>query len=427
MSTADTKTLIEETFASKLGIEMVSPRIFAELIQAFAGEREVITAVGPSGIGKTAIPKQVAARRNGGAGVPYVALHVPTMSLEDCHIPTVPKDTKRFYDRRISRKFEPILDWVEKHRDPKTKKVPVDMVPIIAIEELNRAADKTVTRALFTLLDDRVIGDVHLPVDIQLVVTMNPSGGNMAVNEFERDPAMLRRLRPLGVDYSYGDFMRYATEADFHPLVLNHLEAHNEWGYDREGAIASKAFACPATWESVSRVCRLFESRGQRLDTVAARAVIASAIGTAGASAFLDFVRDRTAMITPEDVMTGYTPDSEVRKRFRSLFKEEGGRLDKVTELTQGVCVRVFTNLQRDVNVIAPTIALFMSDLPVEILTVFIQRLTEEANTSQDAKNFLTTLNRTMASMAPFEAAMAAIHRAKNSAAEEKQSTKKTK
>lgn len=421
MSTADTKTAIEETFASKLGIEMTSPRVFAELIDAFAGTREVITAVGPSGVGKTAIPKQVAARRNGGKGVPYVGLHVPTMTLEDCHIPTMATDTKAYYDRRISRRFQPLLEWTEKHKDKKSGKVPVDLVPILSIEELNRAVDKSVTRAIFTLLDDRMIGDIQLdPDNIQIVVTMNPTGGGMAVNEFERDPAMRRRLRPIGVPYSYGDFMTYAQNAKFHDHVLGHLGAQPSWGYDEPGALAGKAFACPATWESVSRACYRFDELGRKLDTMAGRAAIAGAVGSAAASAFLDYVRDNTAVVTPEDVLTGYTENSEARRRFKSFLKDDGGRLDKVTELAQGLVTKILSDNSRDVSTIAPQVSIFMSDLPVEILMSFIQRLTDESSRmGQESKNFTNNLNREMVKHPSFNQAMKSLHDAKQAADKE--------
>jgi hypothetical protein len=178
MSNADKSTL-EENFAAKLGIEMTSPKMFGRLIEITAGTREVVAAVGPSGVGKTAIPKQMAARRNGGKGVPYVGLHVPTLNMEDLQIPTMASDTKTYFDRRIPRRFQVLLDWVEQVKAANGGQVPADMCPILSLEELNRAVDKAVTRALFTLLDDRYIGDVHLDDSIQIVVTMNPTGGGM--------------------------------------------------------------------------------------------------------------------------------------------------------------------------------------------------------------------------------------------------------
>lgn len=430
MSKTET-AIAEETFASKLGIEMTTPRVFEQLIELHAGTRIVVCAVGPSGIGKTAIPKQIAKRRNKGKGVPYVALHVPTMTLEDCHIPTMANDTKAYYDRRISRRFEVLLNWVTEQRKALKLKdgepLPADVAPILAIEELNRGVDKSVTRAIFTLLDDRMIGDVQLDSSIQMVVTMNPTGGGMAVNEFERDPAMRRRLMLIGVGFNYGDFMKYATSAKFHPDIVSHLGAHPGSTYDDVAAASSKVFACPATWEHVSNVCWRFQDMKLSLLSPEGRAALAGLIGTGATTEFLEFVKDNTAVVTPEDVMTSYGPNSEVQKRFKSfLTAEGGGRLDKVTDLANGLAIRIYSDLKRKPETISKQISHFIGDLPVEIMMAFITKLTEESNRlGNDGKQYLGQLNILFAKEPSFNEGLKRLHDAKM--AVEKETAKKDK
>ena len=422
MSKADTKATIEETFASKLGIEMVTPRIFEEMIQLCAGSTNIVCAVGPSGIGKTAIPKQVAARRNGGKGVPYAALFMPTATQEGFFIPTTASDTKRYFDQRIPRSFEPVIEWAETMEKKYKGKVPQDMCPILSIEELNRAVDKSVTRAAFVLIGDRMIGDIHLPNCLQIVATMNPTGGGMNVNEFERDPAMRRRLSPMvGVAYNYGDFMKFAIDAGFHDHVVGHLGAVPSHGYDEQAALASKHFACPATWERVSEFCFMFENAKIPLNSTIGRAAIAGAVGTASATAFLDFVRDNTLVVTPEDVLTSYGPDSEVRKRFKKYLPKEGeGRLDKVTELADGLAKRIFMDISKKPETLVKQLATFVGDLPEEILVKFIQALTNEANRlGSDHKAFLDSLNTKMGQEDVFMNGLRRLHAAKVAAQKE--------
>lgn len=415
MSSADTKAHLEDTFASKLGIEMCTPRIFKELIQINAGTKNVVCAIGPSGIGKTAIPHQVAQERNGGEGVPYAQVHMPTATQEGFFIPTMAKDSQRYFDQRIPRTFQTVLEYAENiEKKFKGKPVPKDLCPIIVVEELNRAVDKSVTRAAFVLIGDRMLGDVRIPDCVQFVVTMNPSGGGMAVNEFEKDPAMSRRLLKIGVDFNYGDFMMFAQTAKFHPSVLGHLGAHPLTGYDKAGALASKAFACPATWEVVSRLCYEFEAAGLQLNSPTGRAAVSGAIGTASATTFLEFVKDNTLVVTPEEVLTQYTANSEVRRRFKAYLTEGGGRLDKVTELTNGLAIHVFTDMKRKTETVAKPLGMFMGDLPVEILMAFIQRLTDESQRiGNDGKTFLGNINKDMAKETCFNDAMKRLHDAK--------------
>ena len=426
MSTADTKTVIDDNFATKQGIEMVTPRLFAQLIEINAGSKTVVCAIGPSGVGKTAIPQQVAKKRNGGKGVPYTALFMPTATQEGFFIPTTAPDTKVYFDQRIPRTFQTILDWAtameKKYGYDKegNHMVPPDMCPILAIEELNRAVDKSVTRAAFTLIGDRMIGDVKLHPCIQIVATMNPSGGGMSVNEFERDPAMRRRLEMFGVAYNYNDFIQFAMQAKFHPHVIDHLGAQPTHGYDEMAALAGKAFACPATWESVSRTCYLFDKQGLQLNSTVGRAAIAGAIGTAATSAFLDFVRDNTMVITPEEVLTGYTEGSEIQKRFRAYLTDDGGRLDKVTDLTQGLITRMLADITRKPETIVKQIACYLGDLPEEIMMTFTQKVTDEANRmGTDTKNYLQTLNQKWVNEKPFMDALKRLHDAKTAAQKE--------
>src|SRR3972149_588467 len=90
------------------------------------------------------------------------------------------------------------------------------------------------------------------------------------------------------------------------------------------------------------------------LNSSIGRAAIAGAIGPASATAFLDFVRDNTLVVTPDDVLTSYGPDSETRKRFKKYLPKGGdGRLDKVTELADGLAKRIFMDITKKPQAIA--------------------------------------------------------------------------
>lgn len=424
MSTANTKTTMEDTFAAKLGIEMVTPRIFKEMIEMCAGTTNVVCAVGPSGIGKTAIPRQVAKQRNGGKGVPYYPLFMPTATQEGFFIPTTASDTKRYFDQRVPRGFEKVIEWAEAMEKKYKGKVPRDMCPILSIEELNRAVDKSVTRAAFVLIGDRMIGDIPLPNCLQIVATMNPTGGGMSVNEFERDPAMRRRLSPMiGVGYNYGDFMQYAMAAGFHPDVLSHLGAQPSHGYDAQAALAGKHFACPATWERVSEFCFMFQAQEQPLNSTLGRAAVAGAIGSAAATIFLDFVRDHSMTVTPEDVLSRYTANSETRRRFKAyLPTEDGGRMDKVAELSRGLAIHILSDLKRKPKTIADKLALFIGDLPLEILTAFTKILTDHSTTlGSEAKAYQQLLNKELSEFPVFSSSLTRLMAVKNAGLQEAQ------
>lgn len=416
-------SVTEEDFSTKLGIWAASPKDFRELIDLHAGDRVVVTAVGPSGIGKTAIPKQAAAARNGGKGVPYVAFHLPTMSLEDFHVPTFAADDRRFYDRRITRRLQPVLEWCETVRRDlglaANAPLPGDMCPILAFEELNRAVDKSVTRAAFTVLDDRVIGDVTLDDSIQFVVTMNPSGGGMAVNEFEKDPAMRRRLTPmLGVMYSYRDMMAYAKAADWHPALLGFLSAQPNWGYDAAACKAGKAYACPASWERASVLMKKYEKAGLSFEKEIVKVALAGTLGAAAATALSEYAKDKTLYVTPEEVLAEYSPRSEVRRRVRAyLSGDAAARMDALTVLGANVAQKVYENLQRAPKSYAKQLASFMGDLPVDVMAVFVRTLHNEGHAASDRVAYYNTLNMALSEEPAFVAACKPLHEARKTLA----------
>lgn len=400
----------EETFTSKLDIQMVTPRGYERIIEMHASTpRAVVTAIGMPGLGKTAIPKQVARKR----GARYQALHGPTLRIEDLGIPTTAVDTKQYYDMRIPRKFQPLIDYVVKMREENGGVFPEGKNPILAIEELNRTTDKHVTRALFTLIEDRMVGDVYLDEAIQIVVTMNPSGGAMAVNEFERDPAHRRRLVMVGITASYGDFLRYAREANFHPKVIEHLEAQPTWLYDHDAMKAGKKFACPSSWETLSQACKAYDAQKIPLHDETAVAAFAGMIGSTASEAFVEFVRDATVVITPDEVLQGYSKNSTVRQRFNKLVEES--RMDKISSLTSGLAMKIYATPQKP-TAFAKQLALFMDDLPEDVLLAFIKEVVDQAKAVSNGAARRVEFNQLIAQDAAFNNAMEKLKRAQQKA-----------
>lgn len=408
-----------ESFTSVLDIRMVSTKTFEETLDTCANTGLVVAAIGDPGIGKTAIPKQVAKRRN----APYVPLHLPTMSIEDFHVPTSALDTKEYYDRRIQRRFQPLFKYVEEMRkengcrcEPNSPHLavcafPEGRNPILAIEELNRAPDKAVTRAAFTVLDDRMIGDVHLDPAIQIVVTMNPSGRGMMVNEFEKDQAQRRRLHVLlGVSCNYGEFMQYARGAKFHPKVLEHLEAQPTLLYDYQGALSGKKFACPASWETMSTLCKALDDNKVAFDAVQAQAVFAGCVGGTAAEMFLEYVKDNTVVISPEDVLRGYSPTSTVRQRFKDLVAKSN--LDKVRPLVSNVVVKLLSDTKRKPATFAKQLSLFLHDMGEEMVVAFIHELNEFSKTAKDGKRFVIETTQLLIDEPAYLNAVEAMQRA---------------
>jgi hypothetical protein len=375
MSKPEASYHTDETAATQLGIDTVTPRVLERMINVIGDQDLVLAIMGQSGIGKTAIPRQIAAKR----GVPYAQIHMPTAAPESFQLPSLPKDGSPFFDQKIPRTFQELLAYAEaearKHPDGR---VPVARKAILSIEELNRAPDKSTTRSAFVMIGDRMIGDVRIPDAIQIVATMNPSGRGFSVNEYEKDPAMRRRTMLVYLAAEYSDFMAYAEDSDFHDEVIGYLRAHVSHFYDEAAARAGKVFACPATWEAVSRTCYALATARESLSGAVARAAYAGIIGTGITQTFIEYVKDRTTTVAPDDVLYRY---GQVRDRVKKLLKEEDARLDRVTDLVKGLAVRVVTlpKTDRDPSKFVDNLALFLSDIPADVVMSFMSAGVDEA------------------------------------------------
>lgn len=373
MSKPQTSYHVDETAATHLGIDTVTPRVLERMINVIGDQSLVLAIMGQSGIGKTAIPRQIAAKR----GVPYAQIHMPTAAPESFQLPSLPKDGSPFFDQKIPRTFQELLTYAEaeakKHPDGK---VPVARKAILSIEELNRAPDKSTTRSAFVMIGDRVIGDVRIPDAIQIVATMNPSGQGFSVNEYEKDPAMRRRTMLVYLAADYSDFMAYAEGAEFHDEVIGYLRAHVSHFYDEVAAKAGKVFACPATWEAVSRACYALAAARESLSGAVARAAYAGIIGTGVTQTFIEYIKDRTTTVAPDDVLYRY---SAVRDRVKKLLKDD--RLDRITDLVTGLAVRVVSLpvADRDTSKFVDSLALFLGDLPPEVVMTFMSAGVDQA------------------------------------------------
>lgn len=366
---------VDETAATQLGIDTVTPRVLERMINVIGDQSLVLAIMGQSGIGKTAIPRQIAVKR----GVPYAQIHMPTAAPESFQLPSLPKDGSPFFDQKIPRTFQELLRYVEGEstRHPGGR-IPANRKAMLVVEELNRAPDKSTTRSAFVLIGDRMMGDQQIPEGIQIVATMNPSGQGFSVNEYEKDPAMRRRTMLVYLAADYSDFMAYAEGNDFHDEVIGYLRAHVSHFYDETAAKAGKVFACPATWEAVSRTCYALAAASESLSGAVARAAYAGIIGTGVTQNFLEYVKDRTTTVAPDDVLYRY---GQVRDRVKKLLKEEDARLDRVTDLVKGLAVRVVTlpEADRDPGKFADNLALFLSDIPADVVMSFMSAGVDEA------------------------------------------------
>lgn len=444
--TGENASALDESFTTKLGIPTVASERFMQLIEFCAHiPRAVIVGIGKPGIGKSQIVRQRARARNNGLGVPCGVMHIPQMSIEDFYIPTSASDTKRYYDKRIPRNFADVVEWVEKHKANKTWRD--DMKPILVIEEINRASDKNVTKACFTIIEDRMIGDTKIPDEVQIVALMNPAGGTMMVNEFEKDEAFRRRLLFVGITSAFGSFIQYARkgtksvdiptfkastefrktlETNFHPEVIKFLEAQTKWFYDDKMAAAGKVYANPASWETVSDICCMLQANNLPYTGQLAQAAIAGKVGMTATEAFMSYLKDNDSVIAAIDVLRDYRERSKIRERV--LKQVENGKDGILTDLCAELATIMFDGSERKIKDYADQLALFMDDLPPERLMDFIKyKIANAADNYDGGRDYFKRLNVEMSTNSKFNSALKKYEMVRKKAEEAQEAEDKSK
>lgn len=431
---------VVEAFYTKLGISCIGISTAMKIIELNRWTQSCVCMNGESGIGKTHIVRQIAARRKPQNpftwrgqeytdSVPIIPLFLAHMQPEDVGVPFPARAARtqllqeadlllrladRFDDEercaqlkeRLSMATDRILAngfSEEDHFDFLLSKTFADMPDegILFLDEWNRAEKQTV-KAFFTIVEDRMIHGHRLPEGIQVVAAMNPSDGSYMVNEAEKDHAIRKRLTFIAMTTSLATWLDYAGgKGKFHPFVVEFVRAMPNYLYDTKLRDAGKVFPCPATWEKVSSVLKAAETANIPLTAIEVETTIGGHIGEGAAAKLIAYVRDNEVVINPEDIIHRYTDKSKVRRRVQKLIHQN--RNDVLDELCGGVSATLFSK-KPEPEKIAKFLAQFMGDLHPEMaVSMVAHKFSANADEAEVGDAYLGALSKAMHTQAPYQ------------------------
>lgn len=408
-----------DTYLRGLDTSRCTPREFGDDMDLHARNiRYAPCGIGMPGVGKSATVYQRAALRGAPFATadtpngPSLVLHTPQLGVDDLFLPSIPVTEipatlpegiqTLFYQRRVPLTWRPILEYVAKNWQAidAGEKLP----PIVLIEEVNRPREKAVTSALFTLIEDRRVGDLLLPRQIQIVLLMNPAVGGMQVHPFEKDSAARRRVGFMGITPSMSEWLQFAHGAKLHQSVVDFISAHPSYFYDEKALLAGKLFACPASWETVAVMAKRCDDAGLGMDSASFIRTATGKVGIGAAAALVEFARTRSVHVIPADVLEKYKEHSEVRTRVLEMMRTN--RNDVVADLAIGVSSVVFAPApgdRRAARSLAPMLALFMDDVPADVATQLFNRLNTEAATAAKGQEYLRELSSALSQVPAYQ------------------------
>ena len=208
--------------------------------------------IGPPGIGKTAIMKQIAEETGCGL-VAYSMTHHTRQSAIG-----LPFISKKEYggaeysvtEYTMSEIVAAIYDYM---RDTGKRS------GILFLDEIN-CVSETLSPVMLQLLQNKTFGNVPLPEDWVIVAAGNPPEYNKSVREL--DMVTLDRVKHIDVEADLAIWQRYAQAQGVHPAIRTYLSVYPDHFYKIKDTDRGQLFVTARGWEDLSLMLEAYEEDG---------------------------------------------------------------------------------------------------------------------------------------------------------------------
>ncbi len=282
--------------------EYVRPRDAVRIIERMALADIPAILVGPPGIGKSAIAKDLVARVRRPDGRPrFRAALVINISYRK---PTFVGDQPIIADREIRVDGEVVACQVAKY-------VPPDLLPLgdeeadtLIIWDDVSSAPPSVQAAFLEVLHEKKVGSYDLPRGAYQVGTANRAGDHIAA--FELSAAVISRGAMIGMRPDVEDLRQHALRSEWDARIPAFLAFRPNLAFSFDARTdAGRNFATGRTWEHVDRTIRAgWDPAADPLSL----SIGAALVGPGPAAEFVAFSRTYGALPDPEEVFQGRNP-----------------------------------------------------------------------------------------------------------------------
>lgn len=212
--------------------------------------------MGPTGIGKTEIVKQVAEEKDL-AFLSYSVTHHTRQSA--IGLP-------RLTERQVGGKSVCVTEYTLSEIVAEVWRVIEETGKdkgILFLDEFN-CASETLRPAMLQLLQSKTFGPHALPDGWMLVLAGNPGEYNASASSM--DPVMADRMRLLWLAPDYPAWRAYMTERGVHPMVLSYLDDHRGHFYVFEKGSEGTGLVTARGWEDLSVLLKMMEEKNFPVD-----------------------------------------------------------------------------------------------------------------------------------------------------------------
>lgn len=215
-------------------------------------QQRPILLIGPPGIGKTAIMKQIALETGTGL-VSYTMTHHTRQSAVGLPILEETEYQGESYTTTRYTMSEIIASIYDTMKETGCKE------GILFLDEVN-CVSETLAPVMLELLQNKRFGTFCVPQGWMIVAAGNPSEYNKSVREL--DIVTLDRVKNIAVEADIKAWLPYAYKKNIHGAVVSFLKLHPEQFYRIEDKASGRYFVTARGWEDLAVILDAFEKEG---------------------------------------------------------------------------------------------------------------------------------------------------------------------
>lgn len=262
---------------------------------------EVPLVVGESGIGKTALAKEVAKQNQ------WSLIVIDGNLLKEGEIGGLPTIESYSTIDLEGNKIEKKMTVYAVHN--KLKEIDEEIAKgqkvLLFIDEINRC-EHTVQQELMNLILNREINGYKLHHHVKILAAMNPSskyGSDFDYQVVDMDAAQENRFVWLNMESDHVQWLKWAVDAGIEQKVIEFISTFPEYLNRNNG---EDVRATPRSYERVSKSYKVYKEQKGSIPRAVFLNVIKGNIGKVIAEEFISFVEaNHSPLIGYEDVFTG--------------------------------------------------------------------------------------------------------------------------
>lgn len=262
---------------------------------------EVPLIIGESGIGKTALAKEIARMNN------WSLIVINGNLLKEGEIgglPTIDSYTKVTAKGAALEKKTTVYAVHNKLREI-DEEIAKGKTVLLFIDEINRC-EHTVQQELMNIILNREINDYKLHESVKIVAAMNPSnkyGSDLDYQVVDMDAAQENRFVWLYMEPDYKQWLTWAIDAGIEQKVIEFISTFPDYLHKIN---AEDINATPRSYERISSIYKIYKENKAAIPRAVFVNVIRGNVGKLIAEEFVSFVEsDYNLLIAYEDVFAG--------------------------------------------------------------------------------------------------------------------------